>query len=709
MGFMINRSTASAVLGSALLLAAAHPVAAAEKTPAQSTAQPPGAVNLGDITVTSTRVDKSLYKVPAAISAVSQDDIQLARQELGLDESLAGVPGVFFQNRYNFGQGLRIAIRGFGARANFGIRGVKIFVDGIPDTTPDGQATLNDVDLGSAKRIEVIRGPSSSLYGSAAGGVISIYTEDGPPQPMIEGRTNFGSYGFRNYQLKAGGQKGKLNYFANLSHLDYGGYRVHSATQNTMFNSKFKYQIDSSSDFTTVINAVDTPVADDPGGLTAKEVAANREQAAPNNLKFDAGKVIDQQRVGFVYHKHFNAKNQIMLRNYYVWRGFANKLPFQNGGAVAFNRFFFGGGGQYINSDSLLGHHNRVTVGFDVDRQSDDRTRRDNNYGVLGALSLNQNELVTSYGVFAQNEFSILNNVELTTGARYDVINFDVTDHFLVDGNNSGSLSFDHVSPMVGLRWTPVPAVNLYGNVSTSFETPTTTEFANPNNNGAAGGFNPNLKPQTAINYEIGAKGLLAGRLSYNLALFTIDVKDELVPYELPGQSGRSFYRNAGKSTRNGLEAGVSFHPLSGLTTSLSYTYSDFTFDSYRTVDSAGNVSIYDGNRIPGVPRHLFHAEVSYYHPSGFYVDWDLLYASSFFANDANTVSTGNYTVANIRAGFLGHYGGWDITPYVGINNMFNQLYIANVRLNAGYGRYFEPAPELNVYGGLSLRYNFGT
>ena len=195
---------------------------------------------LDEITVESTRVDEPQYRVPAAIGTVTQDEIQLGRQQLGLDESLANIPGVFFQNRYNFAQDLRVSIRGFGARSAFGIRGVKIFQDGIPSTLPDGQGGVDDIDLGSATRIEVIRSPISSLYGSSSGGAINIYTEDGPETPFVEGALSLGEYGYEKEQIKAGGQTGKLNYLVNASHLRLDGYRDFSANELTLFNSKFR-------------------------------------------------------------------------------------------------------------------------------------------------------------------------------------------------------------------------------------------------------------------------------------------------------------------------------------------------------------------------------------------------------------------------------------------------------------------------------------
>lgn len=662
----------------------------------------PSVLQLDKITITATRIENEQEKLPIAVGTVGEDEIQLGRQQLGLDESLTAIPGLFFQNRYNFAQDERISIRGFGARADFGIRGIRIYADGIPQTLPDGQSSVDALDLGSTRRIEVIRGPFSAVYGAASGGVIDIITEDGPEIPYISGRLNTGSYGYRQGQVKAGGQTGDLNYLVNGSRTTLDGYREHSSYSSKLLNSKFRYDLDDSSDLTVVLNAVDSPRADDPGGLTETEVREDRKQAAPRNLLFDTGEELDQQTLGLAYNREIGMQHRFMLRNYYVQRNFRNKLPFDinsngQGGSVKLDRFFSGGGGNYTYSGNLLNKGNQLVLGFDIDAQRDHRKRFANNEGVKGIKTTDQDEDVTSYGVYFQDALEVTDSITLTLGARYDHLRYEVDDHMSLTG--SGDTSFDETSPMLGLAWSIDPAVNLYGNIARSFDPPTTTELANPF---GTSGFNPDLKPQTATNYEIGAKGLLPGRLRYEVALFRINVDDELVSFELGG-SGQSFYENAGSSTHEGLETALSMELFPGLTGTLTYTYSDFTFDTFR--DHDGN--IYDGNKIPGVPDNEFHVELGYQHPSGFYASWDLLHAGSFYADNANTVKSGAYNVANLRAGYVQQWKQWEISPFIGINNMFGEKYFDNIRTNASFGRYFEPAPERNYYGGIGLRYNF--
>lgn len=684
-----------------LLISALSGTAGAQSAaPPGNGAQPASNGGLEEIVVTATRLETPLSHVPAAISVVGEDDIQLGRQQLALDESLSRVPGVFMQDRYNFAQDLRVSIRGFGARANFGIRGVKILVDGIPETLPDGQGSVDTVDIGTASQIEVIRGPSSTLYGNASGGVINVTTEPPPDQPFAELRLSGGDYDFRKAQVKAGGQTDKLGYLLSLSNLDYGGYRDHSRAKSKQLSGRLNFDFRGDRKLLASFNYTDQPVSDDPGGVTAELAASDPTAAWPTNVAFDAGESLTQSRLGFVYDVPLGDNNSLTARNYYVWRDFAGALPFEAGGIVEFDRFFAGGGLSYNYNGFWLDRPNRLVVGFDVDSQDDDRTRYDNLNGIKGPRVFDQNESVQSVGVFLQNELSITEDLLLTLGLRFDQVNFDVTDHYLVDGNDSGNVDENGTSPMAGLVYTLSPALNFYATYSTAFETPTTTEFNNPS---GAGGFNQSLDPQLATNYEVGMRGLLADRHHYELSIFTIGVKDELIPFEVPGSPGRDYFVNAGRSTRNGAEMSLISNITDRWRTTFSYTYSDFTFD--RFVDADG--TDFSGKTIPGTAADVLYGEVSYLDPTGWFGSVDALHVGKQYANNANTASNAPYTLSNVRVGYNYDSGSLLVTPFVAVNNLFDERYNANVRLNAFGGRYFEPAPGRNYYAGVTVRFKY--
>ena len=677
-------------------------LAATALIPALASAQDNPAVSVDDleeIVVQATRMSRPLDSVPAAISVVNQAQIQLGRQQLGLDEALNRVPGVFMQNRYNFAQDLRVSIRGFGARSAFGIRGVKILVDGIPETLPDGQGQVDSIDLGAAQQIEVLRGPSSSYYGNASGGVISVTSERGPETPFANLRFSAGEYGAQKFQAKTGGQTERVNYFVSFSDSQIDGYREHSETENTQLSGRLEFDLGDRGSLLAVANYTDQPVSNDPGGINIAQAQADPRSARDRNLSFDGGEALEQTRLGFVYTLPVGEGSELQVRNYYVSRDFNNRLPFFGGGAVDLQRFFAGGGISYTQQGSLGGRPNRVVVGLDYDDQDDHRRRFNNDMGVLGALSLDQDEHVTSTGLFIQDELSISDDVRLSFGVRVDQVEFDVGDRFLGNGDDSGVRKLDDVSPMIGLLANLSPDVTVYGTYSTSFETPTTTEFANPS---GAGGFNPLLEPQAATNLEVGLRGGVGSRTRYELAVFDIGVEDELIPYEIPSSPGRDFFANAGRSNRTGLEATLISQPTDRIGVTLSYTYADFTFADF--LDDNGND--YSGNRIPGTVEQLVFAELSYRHPAGWFGALDALHVGDQFANNANSVADGAYTLSNLRLGFDANRGGATFSPFVGVNNLFDQSYNSNIRLNAFGRRYYEPGPGRNIYAGVAVNFD---
>jgi iron complex outermembrane receptor protein len=469
-----------------------------------------------------------------------------------------------------------------------------------------------------------------------------------------------------------------------------------------LFNSKFRYDFSEETRLTVVFNAVDSPRANDPGGLNAREVAEDRRQAAPRNLLYNAGESLDQQSLGLAFRTQVRDGQELMIRNYYVHRDFSNRLPFDvnsngQGGSVDLGRRFAGIGGNYGWTGTIAGRRNHLVLGLDHDAQRDHRKRYANNQGTLGELTTNQDEDVTTTGLYIQNVLDFADAASLTLGGRWDNVDYEVSDR--TGGGGSGSRDFNEFSPMAGINWAVREAVNLYGNISRSFDPPATTELANPD---GPTGFNQDLESQTATNYEIGVKGLLSGKLRYELALFHIKVRDEIVPFELEG-SGQSFFQNAGRSSHDGLEAAITLDLAEGLAGTATYTWSDFTFDDFVGIGG----EVYDGNRIPGIPQHLFNLDLNWAHTSGFYAAWDFLYVGEFYADNANTVETDDYLVSNLRSGFRWQKNQWVFEPFIGISNLFDKEYMANVRLNASFGRYYEPAPERNFYAGFLLRYGF--
>ncbi len=676
---------------------------------------------LEEIIVTATLLERTLDKTPASVSVVTEDDIQGARQQLALDESLSRVPGLFMQNRYNFAQDLRLSVRGFGARGQFGIRGVKVLVDGIPETLPDGLGSVDSIDLGATSQIEVIRGPSSALYGNASGGVISLTSEGGRDVPQAELRVAAGGYGFEKSQLKFGGETERLNYLVSVSDQQLDGYRAQSTYENKLLSGRFDVDLGRDRSLLTVVSFTDQPVSDDPGGLTAAVAPVNPRSAAPLNVQFDAGESLEQQRLGFVYTTPAGERGTLKARNYYAWRDFGNLLPTLSQGQVDLERDFVGGGVSYTYDGFWLDRPNRFIAGVDFDDQSDDRLRYDNLNGVRGPLSFDQNEHVKSYGAFIQNELSVSERVQLSFGVRYDEVEFEVTDRWFANttaanpsGDDSGSTKFTDTSPMVGLVVELTDDLNFYTTYSSAFETPTTTEFAIP---GGGGGFNQTLVPQAASNFEVGLRGVINEAQRYEVAVFTIGVEDELIGTEITGSPGRFSFANAGKTTRDGLEFSWIASPTERIRTTVSYTYSDFTFDEFVETVNVPNPApppatipasvSRNGNVIPGTPENLLFAEFSYRAPRGWFVAADAIYVDEQFGDSANAVVIPDYTLANLRMGYELELDSLVLSPFLGVTNLSDKAYTANARINATANRYCEPGPGRTGYGGIAVNWKF--
>ncbi|MFW5825392.1 MAG: TonB-dependent receptor family protein [Marinobacter sp.] len=650
------------------------------------------------ITVTAPRLDRDLYATPAALTRVNQRQIRQGEQGVRLDESLEFVPGLYLQNRDNFAQGQRISSRGFGARAPFGIRGLHIRVDGIPYTLPDGQAQIDAVDLASADGVEVIRGPSSVLYGNAAGGVIDITTADGRrmrQSPVLE--VQGGSHGLRQAGVRAGGEQGDWFHALSASALHSDGYRDQSEVEKYLFNGKLGYRLDDERTVTALLNLLDTPKAEDPGGLGREAAEEDPEQAWQFAEALDAGQSVDQQLVGAHYRDRGFAGGALDLRAFYSWRDFEQQLPFPGPSLINYQRDYYGGSLEYSRQTSLASRPLDWVMGLDVGWQEDDRGRRAvAPGGAVTGTTADEFQQAQSTGVFAQGEWSLTERLGLSAGVRHDRVALSIDDDYFGDGSDdTGDRTFREWSGSLGLSYRYRPAHQVYATVGDAFETPTFTEFARPD---GGGGFNRDLEPQQARNYELGGRGLFANGLEYDLALFSVNVDDELIPFE--NGDGRTFYRNAGRTSRDGLEGALTWPFLQAWEARSSLTLARYRFDRYTT-DEGDDLS---GNDLPGLPRTLWHGALAWQGPGGRFAEVSAHYKGDFYADDGNTEAVDSHWRLDLKGGDRWPIGsGTSVEVYGGIRNLLDEDYFENVRVNANYGRYYEPAPGRTFYAGIEL------
>ncbi|HEX4634212.1 MAG TPA: TonB-dependent receptor [Gemmatimonadales bacterium] len=668
------------------------------------------------IVVSATRADRPLSRTAAAVSTVSRADISAARPTLGLDEALGGIPGVVDQNRYNFSLDQRLSIRGAVARAAFAIRGIKVLLDGIPQTLPDGQGQLTNLDLSEVNHIEVERGSASALFGNATGGVISIWTDPTAPSPLSEdARLVAGQfYGGRTWSKWSSTTRARVgagSLMLTAARLSYQGERNHSAADQRDLNSRLRLPLSDHWSLAGVVAYGDDPRADNPGALTNAELHANADSAAPVNLSRNAGKAVTQGQGGVTLRRAFDNGGEADATVFGFTRDLNNPQTFA---FIRLKRLDYGARFTLAQPFSIGSFPQVLTTGFDVQRTRDDRV----NFNYVGTTSaadtsrqLDQLEHVTEVGPFVQSAVTLTSRLTATAGLRYDWVSFQVDDR-LVDSvkaltnpiylNDSGRRLMRAFSASLGAAFAASERLTVYVNTGSSFETPTTTELANRPD--TLGGFNPLLQPQRAWNTEVGARGEPSERLRWTAAVFQTDVHDELIPFQEPSSPQRMFYRNAGSARHRGVELGADASPVSGLRLSLTYTYSHFRYMDYRYAVGA-TTYVLDGRPLAGVPEHWLRALVGV-HPwglSGAWLEVETVHASSQLLNDALSTRAGGWWRSDARVGWGGSVGGVRLEPFLAVQNLFNHHYVGSVTVNAAAGRYYEPAPGRSFYLGLEV------
>lgn len=653
--------------------------------------------HLDSVVVSAARLPIPQMRAPYSLQQLEAADWGEGRQQLSLAPALNQLPGLLVLNPTNFAQDLRLSVRGFGARSAFGIRGIQLWVDGLPETTPDGQGQVDNLDGGLIRGATLLSGPASGLYGNAAGGVIQLQTEAPPTSAMAAASLSTGSYGFRRLQLKGGNQHGPYQWLVYGSHTQNEGYRSHSRMQQTLLNGRVRRKLGSRGQIELLLNYVNSPIAEDPGGLTRDLLETDRQQAWERNRLFDARESVAQGKAGMTLDYRLAPAWTLEAYAFGLFRDFSNRLPFENGGAVNLFRQFGGVGARLRHSGRLLGQPFRQVWGFDGQAQRDERERFNNLQGELGDLVFDQDEVFRSLGLYTVQEWQPWAGFWLTGALRYDVNHLSAEDAFLSDGDDSGERDYQQFSPSVGASYAYLSSHHLYANYSFSFETPTLSELsANP---AGAQGFNDQLQPQLARNYEAGLKGKLDTGLEYRLSAFYIQLQQERLPYELSSSPGRVFYRNAGRSRRQGVEAWLQWVPGERWKGRLSYTFSDFQYEAYEV-----GGAVFDGNALPGIPRHAGSAMVRYrYLPKGQIVA-EGRYLSDLYADDANTAVAEGFVDLQLRAVYQWPMGWGHLEVFGGINNLLDARYVNNVRLNAFGGRYFEAAPGRNIFAGVRVQ-----
>ncbi len=664
--------------------------------------------------VEATRTDTTYLQTPASVFRIDAPQVDTSSQ-VNLTEVVKGIPSLQLRNRENYAQDLQLSMRGFGARSTFGVRGIRLYVDGIPATMPDGQGQTSNIDLSSLDHVEVLTGPFSSLYGNSSGGTILTSTKEGQGKDSIELSYSGGSHDkSRAGLVLQGGAKGanEPSYVISSSYFDTDGYREHSGAEKVLNNAKLSWNLDDGSKINWVTNYVKIH-ADDPQGLTHDQWNANPKQQVPFLKQFNVRKDIEQTQTGVTWSKPINDKNELYAMAYLGNRQVTQyqSIPKSTqdtsinhaGGVIDFERAYYGADLRWTGKELLP--NTTLSVGVALDAMDEDRKGFENfnlvngqpSYGVKGNLRRDEDNTLWNIDPYLQASWQFLPTWRLDTGVRYSNVHYKSKDNYLSNGDDSGKTDYSKVLPSAALSWQIVPELMAYVSYAKGFETPTFTEMAyRPD---GESGFNFDLTASTSDTYETGLKS--QNQLGdFTLAVFQTKTKDDIV--SAGNSNGRSTFRNADKTLREGVEFAWSKKLWRDLTATASYTYLDATFDA--DIPALGSIAqIPSGNAIPGIAKNQAYASLAWQPSHGLYGGVDVQYMDKVYVNDTNSDAAPSYSVTSANVGYAWVMGDWKVNSFARVDNLFDKNYAGSVIVNDGNGRYFEPADGRNWSAGLRV------
>jgi len=687
--------TARRTLARLATLAALAPAAA----PAQDAAQ-----SLGTVVVTGTRSAARAFDLPMSVDILDDHAIRDGQPMVNLSESLVRVPGVFAANRWNYAQDLQVSSRGFGARAQFGVRGVRLYQDNIPVTMPDGQGQTGSFSLLSAARIEVLRGPFSTLYGNASGGVIAVFTEDPSPTPFVEFNAGGGSFGQWTLGAKLSAAVPGAGAVAAASHFQTDGFRDHSSARRELGNLKLVFEPAPATRVTLIGNTQYQPETQDPLGLTRAQWGADPKQVDPSALQFNTRKTINQTQGGASVEQRVNDAVTVNVDGYYGQRWIRQYLALSgvgltsSGGVTDLDRGYGGLGARATWRSTLLGGPFALVAGVDADRQHEHRKGFVNNNGDLGDLRRDEDDVVRSADAYAEAQWTPWPAWAFSLGVRTSQVRYTPDDHYITPQNpdDSGARRFSDTSPVAGVVWHATDTFNAYASYGQGFETPTFAEMAYRN---GATGLNFDLAPATSRAGEIGLKALYA-RQRVNLAAFVVHTENEIVIDAATG--GRTTFKNAGPTRRQGVEALWDGELPWDLHGHVAYTWLRATFED-AFVSSGAPVAA--GARLPGVPSQEAYGELAWLpqQARGWSTAVELQFVDKLYVNERNSDAAPAYTVTNVRVGYETKQGAALWRAFARVNNLFDRNYAGSVIVGDTNGRFFEPAPGRNWFAGVTV------
>ncbi len=675
---------------------------------------------LEDVVTTSNRFEQKSFDAPASLQAVSREVIEDAGPQVNMSESLNRIPGVVALNRQNYAQDLQISIRGFGARTQFGVRGVRIIADGIPATIPDGQGQSATVSLTSTDRIEVLRGPLAQLYGNAAGGVIQTFTREAPDRPelLIQGHT--GSYGTNRTDWQYADKVGKFGLVADYSTFKTDGFRQNSQAERNQFNGKLTYQHNDQTKLDFIANIFDMPYANDPAGLNQATALTNPETSTRTQ---NQRKIIKQNQIGTVLTHAIDGVSKVSGR---IYGGNRENTHFNNvqgsspnNSWVGLERDYFGLGLNYSSKSIIMGKDTLWVAGFDFDKSTEVNqagSATTNNADKTGTLTRNEDRLAQNTDFYAQANMLLNEKWSILGGARSTKVKLasaGLGGYTNAPIGSLGEVTFNAVNPVLGITYHATERMNIYANYGRGLETPTLAEMSYDLN--LSNTFNTSLSASRSNHYETGMKWLPNNRSRVDFALYYVTTSNEIITAKSDGVT--AFTNSPGGTTRKGLELTYQNQFISSMKFNLTGTLIDAEFNdafTYNTttrgVTTTNRVS--SGNKIPGIPNGMAYSSIQwsgtdfqrnkYRQVMGTLATFELTAAGANHSSDTNAqnLKAGGYSLYNLRLAHRVDINSMTLTAYGQLNNLSDKKYIGSMIV--GNAAPFEPAPGRNWMVGLN-------
>ena len=636
-------------------------------------------VDLDEIRVEATQSSITIGQAPLSVSTLNRSSFDMtARPAETMNELTFSLPGIWVSNRENHALGERMTIRGMGWRSPFGVRGITVVMDDIPLTVADGQTIMNMVDPAMVQSLEVLRGPSATFWGNSSGGVLYMRTRPSVDSPSLSIRSYGGSYSTMKHEIRWHDLVNGVRLQAYGSYSESDGYRDHSASQLIRGGLSAGFDLGNRSTLETRFAYSGMPKGEHPGSLSKENAAENPSMAWPAFANANAGKDFQQMMLSANFIQSRNS-GIFSLSTHGTYRDLSNPLPF---GFISVDRL--AGGTRAAFDFQTLPID--LQIGTELKWQRDERQQRVNDQGRPGNLTIDQTDFVSNQALFAQAAVQF-NSLTLNTGLRADRMHFSVDD--FLDDNASGR-SFYSMNPSAGINYR-FSNLRIFANFSTTFESPTTTEFKNRPGGGT--GFNPDLKPEKTIGFETGLRGTTTNSaVEYEIALFNLNIRDLIIPFE-EFDGGPTLYQNEGDTRHYGVEFHLRATPAPFISMELMYTWLDAAFRDGQ----------FDGNKVPGVATNRAAAVLSLNHRSHG-LTTELERVGSYFVDSMNTTRNDSYLLFNTRYSFSGlSFEKWSLYPFISINNIFNVRYNTSVSINAFGGRFFEPGADRHFRAGIRL------